>query len=182
MRHNHTNRIVAFITALATVMPLAAQDVKGDINGDGKVNASDVTELISLVLSYSTQPTEDVTYYTTLTDGNDYSSTTETYVRYDITAGNDSCDVHIFNVQFASTAPVLSHISLHAAIAVSSSGYTLRGEGITPTYHLPSVSIPFTRGIVTGLTGSINTSSMTSSISFNCMGGSWSNDSAIVKQ
>lgn len=185
MKHSHNTlfSILALIVALAATLPMEAQDLKGDINGDGKVNDEDVTALVNLVLSYSTAPTESATYCTTLSSGSDYSSTSETYVRYDITAGDDSCDIHIFNVQFASSAPKLAHISLHAGIAKSADGYTLTGEGITPTYHMSStISVPFTRGIITGLKGDISTSALTASLSFNCMGGSWSNESAIVKQ
>lgn len=153
-----------------------------DINADGKLDVGDVTSLVTLVLNPVALPTETATYLTALSSGTDYENTKETYIRYEVAAGNDSCDVHIYNVKFAPKAPTLAHISFKCCIAKSSTGYALSGEGIIPIFYMASTSIPFPSAKITGLSGTLNTQAMTSSLTFSAMGSSWSNEGAIIKK
>lgn len=164
------------------VLAGSAVTADNDMNADGVLNVGDVTDLVNLVLNPVALPTETVTYLTTLSSGTDYTSTKETYISYGITAGSDSCDVHIYNVKFAPKAPTLAHISFKCGIAKSSNGYTLSGEGIIPIFYMGTASIPFPTAKITGVDGTLNVQAMTSKITFSAMGSSWSNEGAIIKK
>ena len=148
-------------------------DVKGHID-----TFKDIT-----TISYKVN-TRGTTYQVVSTDdelrtvisGSEYDNTTELYYEYDLDLETMKADVYIFNVQFAvgdAKSPVLKKICIPGVpFEGTGNGYKLAGTDIIPLNYSGGGAVPMgDRFVVTNFSATLNVTSGSHHIFFNCMGG-----------
>lgn len=127
-------------------------------------------------------------YYSVLTEGTNYETTTEQYYRFDLGEGRTAAESYInfYNFKFDPRMPITITMRINlakATIAKTADGYTVTcEEEIVPDLYRGGVYTPYAERPVSQLTLTIDKKKMTYAISFYCSGMTFTDSGSIIKQ